>query len=215
MKAVPFIVALGLSATISLAQSPSPVQPPAGTHYTDLGLTYSVAGDWEVLSAPVTMDQEKSEASQNATDVEKKGLACLEPVFTARDPKSGSVVSVEALPFACFGHAMTNEDLPGFAAGAPEVLKRSFDLGEPVFATYVLGTHTMWIERTHATLKGHPEVPFTVEIACGLLKKAAVCWLAVASDDDALHAFEHGAVTLDGETLSALVPPTAFDKKPS
>jgi hypothetical protein len=215
MKAVPFILALGLS-PILLAQSPSPAQSPAGPHSIDLGFTYSVPHDWEVLNAPPTMDQQKSEASRNAaTDEEKKGLACLEPVLTARDRKSGSVLSVEALPFACFGHEMTNDDLPGFAAGAPEVLRQSFDLGDPVFASYVLGTHNMWIERAHATLKGHPELPFTVEIACGLLKKAAVCWLAVASDDDALRAFEHGAVILDGETLSALVPPTAFDKKPS
>ena len=172
--------------------------------------------DWEVLACRPRWTRRSPKASQNAaTDEEKKGLACLEPVLTARDRKSGSVLSVEALPFACFGHEMTNDDLPGFAAGAPEVLKQSFDLGEPVIATYVLGTHSMWIERAHATLKDHPEVPFTVEIACGLLKKAAVCWMAVAGDDDALRAFERGAVTLDGESLSALVPPTAFDKKPS
>ena len=82
-------------------------------------------------------------------------------------------------------------------------------------ATYVLGTHSMWIERARATLKDHPEMPFTVEIACGLLKKAAVCWLAVAGNDDALHAFERGAVVLDGESVAALVPATAFGKKPS
>lgn len=216
MKAVPFIVALGFWAAALPAQSPSPSQPTAGTHSADLGFTYNVPHDWEVLSAPPTLEQQKSEASRNAaTDDEKKGLACLEPVLTARDRKSGSVLSVEALSFDCFGHEMTNDDLPGFAAGAPEVLKQSFDLGEPVFATYVLGTHNMWIERAHATLKDHPEVPFTVEIACGLLKKAAVCWLAVAGDDDALRAFERAAVILDGEMLSALVPPTAFNKKPS
>ncbi len=216
MKALPLIVLLGFSAAVFAAQSTSPAPTLAGTHSADLGFSYSVPNDWEVLGPPPTVDQQKSEASRNAaTDEEKKGLACLEPVLTARDRKSGSVLSVEALPFACFGHEMTNEDLPGFAAGAPEVLKQSFNLGEPAFATYVLGTHSMWIERAHATLKDHPEVPFTVEIACGLLKKAAVCWLAVAGDDDALRAFERAAVILDGETLSALVPPTAFDKKPS
>ena len=72
----------------------------------------------------------------------------------------------------------------------------------------------MWIERAHATLKDHPELPFTVEIACGLLKKAAVCWLAVAGDDDALRAFERAAVILDGETLSALVPPPPSTRNP-
>ena len=100
------------------------------------------------------MDQQKSEASRNAaTDEEKKGLACLEPVLTARDRKSGSVLSVEALPFACFGHEMTNDDLPGFAAGAPEVLKQSFDLGEPVFAKLRPG-HAQHVDRTGPR---HPE----------------------------------------------------------
>ena len=117
MKAVPFIVALGLSATISLAQSPSPVQPPAGTHYTDLGLTYSVAGDWEVLSAPVTMDQEKSEASQNATDVEKKGLACLEPVFTAR----GVLTSTRPCSYSfLFSATVRSEGAGGFTGTAAD-----------------------------------------------------------------------------------------------
>ena len=214
MKAAYFILLVGLSGAAGVAQAPT--QPATGTKSSELGFSYSVPQDWEVLNLPAEMEQKKSEASQNAaSDDEKKGLACLEPVLTARDRNSGSIVSVEALPFACFGHQMTNDDLPSFAAGAPEGLRQSFDLGEPVIATYALGTHSMWVERAHATLKEHPEIPFTVEIACGLLKKAAVCWMAVAGSDDALHAFERAAVTLDGESLGALVPPTAFDKKPT
>jgi hypothetical protein len=38
--------------------------------------------------------------------------------------------------------------------------------------------------------------------------------MAVAADDAALKTFEHGAVTLDDEPPVALVPATAFDKKP-
>ncbi len=213
MKAGLVIFVLACAGAALLSQAPS--GSPASSQPGDLGFTYSAPSDWEVLSMPA-MAQKKSEATESAgSEEEKRGLSCLEPVLTARDRKSGSIVSVEALPFACFGHAMTNDDLPGFAAGAPEVLKQSFDLAEPVTATYALGTHSMWIERAHATLKDHPEIPFTVEITCGLLKKAAVCWMAVAGNEDALHAFERGAVTLDGETSGALVPPTAFDKKPS
>ena len=214
MKAGLVILVLACSGPALRAQA---ARSPAGpAQVPDLGFSYTVPNDWEVLSMSPAMAQKKSEATQSAgSDEEKQGLACLEPVLTARDRKSGSVLSVEALPFACFGHAMTSEDLPGFAAGAPEVLKQNFDLAEPVTATYALGSHSMWIERAHATLKDHPEVPFTVEIACSLLKKAAVCWMAVAGNDDALHAFEHSAVTLDGESAGALVPPTAFEKKPS
>jgi hypothetical protein len=72
----------------------------------------------------------------------------------------------------------------------------------------------MWIERAKGTPKGHPEISYTIEISCGLLKKAAVCWMAMAADDMALHTFERGVVTLDGGSSEALVPPTAFDKKP-
>jgi hypothetical protein len=212
MKAVLAILALLSSGVVALSQAPDPPAAKA----PDLGLSYSVPSDWEILSMAPALERKKSEVSQSAaTDDEKKGLACLQPVLTARDRKSGSILSVEALPFACFGHEMTNADLPGFAAGAPEVLKQNFDLGPPVTATYVIGTHSMWIERAHATLKDHPELPFTVEIACGLLKKAAVCWMTVAGSDDALHAFERSAVSLDGESAGDLVPATAFDKKPS
>jgi hypothetical protein len=203
------------SGAVLRAQAP-PASPAPPTLAPDLGFSYSVPSDWEVLSLSPAMAQKKSEGGQAAgSEEEKKGLACLEPVLTARDLKSGSVLSVEALPFACFGHQMTSDDLPGFVAGAPEVLKQSFDMAEPVTATYALGTHSMWIERAHATLKDHPEVPFTVEITCGLLKKAAVCWLAVAGNDDALQAFERSAVSLDGESAGALVPPATFAKKPS
>ena len=209
MKAAILILLLACSSAALRAQ------PAAGAPSGDLGFTYNVPHNWEVLGTSA-MVQQKSTVSQSAgSDEEKKGVACLEPVLSARDRNSGSILYVEALPFECFGHEMTNADLSGFAAGAPEALKQSFDMGEPVTATYVLGTHSMWIERAHATLKDHPEMPFTVEIACGLLKKAAVCWMAVAGSDDALHAFEKGAVILDGEPAGALVPPTAFGKKPS
>jgi hypothetical protein len=110
---------------------------------------------------------------------------------------------------------MTEAQLPGFASGASEGLKQSFDMGEPVTANYALGSHTMWIERAKGTPKGHPELSYTVEITCGLLKKAAVCWMAMAADDTALRTFERGVVNLDGESSGALVPPTAFLKKPS
>jgi len=215
MKRAVLTALLAFPVAALMAQAP-PAQPAAGAQSGELGFTYKVPNEWEVLSNPGTVGQTKSEATQNAgTEEEKKGLACLEPILTARDRKSGSVLSVEALPFACFGHQMTNDDLPGFASGAPEALKQNFDIGDPVFGSYALGSHRMWIERAHASLKGHPEVPFTIEITCGLLKKAAVCWMAVAGNDEALHAFEQASVILDGESLNALVPPTAFDKKPS
>jgi hypothetical protein len=78
-----------------------------------------------------------------------------------------------------------------------------------------LGSHSLWIERAKGNPKGHPEMPYTLEIACSLLKKAAVCWMTVAGDAQALKEFEGTAVVLDGDSYSGLVPATAFDKKPA
>jgi len=202
----------------SSAQTPPSAQENAApnSHPTDLGFTYIVPSDWEVVAPPATLPQAKEQADQNAaSDAEKKGLACVQIALTARHGDPVSVMVEVALPFACFGQEMSEKDLPGFASGASEGLKQSFDIGEPVYGTYALGTHSMWIERAKGIPKGHPELPYTVEITCSLLKKAAVCWMAMAADDAALRTFEQGAVSLDGEQAHALVPSTAFDKKPA
>jgi hypothetical protein len=124
------------------------------------------------------------------------------------------VVVVVALPFECFGQTMTEKDLPGFASGASEGLKNTFDISSPVYGAYTLGSHSMWAERAIGTVKDHPEIKYTVETVCGVLKKGAVCWMTAAADDAGLQAFEQGSVTLDGEAASVLVPATGFDKKP-
>jgi hypothetical protein len=197
------------------AQAPAPAARPQ-QHASGLGFSYSVPGDWEVVDSQGKLPGVREQADKNASsDEEKKGLACVQIALTARHGDPASVMVEVALPFDCFGEPMTEAQLPGFASGASEGLKQSFDMGEPVTANYSLGSHKMWIERAKGTPKGHPEVSYTVEITCGLLKKAAVCWMAMAADETALRAFEHGAVNLDGESSGALVPPTAFDKKPS
>jgi len=110
---------------------------------------------------------------------------------------------------------MTESDLPGMGSGAMEGIEQNFDVSEPNYGVYSLGSHSLWIERTKGTLKGHPEAKYTVETVCSILKKGAVCWMAIAADDAALQSFEHGAVTLDGEVPAPLVPADAFVKKPS
>ena len=89
-----------------------------------------------------------------------------------------------------------------------------FDFGEPTFGSYKLGNHSIWIERAKGNPKGHPEMGYTLEIACSLLKRSAVCWMTVAGDDASLKQFEGNAVTLDGDFFLELVPATAFEKKP-
>jgi hypothetical protein len=232
MNAFLFTLLLVVSGVLSPAQAPAPSQPaptpaqsaPAPvesapeskTHVSQLGFSYSVPTDWEVVDAQGTLPKAKAEADKDATnDEEKKGLACVQIAFSARRGDPASVLVAVALPFDCFGQQITEKDLPGFAEGASEGLKQSFDLGDPIHGTYTLGSHNMWIERAKGNPKGHPDLSYTIEIACSLLKKAAVCWMAMAADDAALRVFEQGAVTLDGECPEALVPPNAFAKKPS
>jgi len=213
-----FIAPLFLCCCVSL-QSQTPAAAPTTdtqSHKSDLGFAYSLPTDWEVVDASSTLPEVKQQAEQNAaTDEDKKGAACVSISLTARHGSPTSVLVVVELPFACLGQTATDKDLPGFAQGASEGLKQSFDLSNPVFGAYALGSHSMWIERAKGTPKGHPEVPYTVEIACSLLKKGAVCWMAMAADDTALKVFEGGAVALEGEPSVALVPSTAFDKKPT
>lgn len=185
-------------------------------HTSALGFGYSLPSTWDVVSMSPTLAGVKEQAQQNAaSDDEKKGVACVQIAFTARHGDPTSVLVVVELPFACFGQSMTQKDLPGFAQGASEGIRQSFDIGEPVYGDYALGSHSMWIERAKGAPKGHPEVPYTVEVACTLLKRGAVCWMALAAGDEALKVFEGGAVTLEGETPTPLVPASAFEKKPA
>jgi hypothetical protein len=119
-----------------------------------------------------------------------------------------------ALPFACMGQTMEYDDLPGFGEGAAEGLKQTLDIIEPITASYMLAGHQIWIERAKATPKGKTAPDYTVEIACAVLEKGAVCWLAQSADAAALEAFEHATVTLEGVNAGALVPKDVFAKNP-
>jgi hypothetical protein len=198
------------------ASAPAPAPAPATqTHASDLGFSYSLPTDWQVIDSSASLPAVQQQVTKNAaTEDEKKGIGCVQIALTARHGTPATVVVVVGLPFDCFGQQMTSKDLPGFATGASEGLKQTFDISDPVYGAYSLGTHDLWIERAKGIPKGHPESLYTVEIACSLLKKGAVCWMTMAADDEGLKTFEHGAVTLDGEAPAALVPTTAFDKKP-
>lgn len=210
---IPFLVVALCGALIPQAR---PQASSVQSHASDLGFSYSLPSEWEVVAAPSSLAEMKQEQSQNATsEDEKKGVACVQLALTARHGDPASVVVVMELPFDCFGQAMSDKDLPGFAQGASEGLKQSFDINDPVYGSYVLGSHSMWAERAKGNPKGHPELPYTMEIACSLLKKGAVCWMAMAADDAALKIFESSPVVLEGDSSTALVPATAFEKKPA
>jgi hypothetical protein len=207
-----YFALLFLVSAALLAQTPA---PEVKTHSSSIGFTYGIPADWEVVDAQATLPSVKEEESKAAaTEEEKKGIACVQVALTARHGSPGSVVAIVALPFDCFGQTMTEKDLPGFAAGASEGVKKTFDLSGQMTGAYSLGVHSMWIERSTGTPIGHPELKYTLETVCTVLKKGAVCWMAMMADDGATKTFENGAVTLDGEAPAALVPADAFANKP-
>ncbi len=141
-------------------------------------------------------------------------MECVQVTLTARHGSPASVVVAVELSFACFGQTMSDKDLPGFADGASDGLRKSFTISDVQYGTYQLSTHNFWIERAKGTVIDHPEAKYTIEIACTLLKKGAVCWMTMAADEAALGAFESGPVSLEGATPTPLVPADAFEKKP-
>jgi hypothetical protein len=216
MKALLFLAAIALSGAFAAGQAPTtgPAMAAPHTYSSPLGFSYSIPGDWEVVNSEPTLPEVKQKAAESAaSEEEKKGVACVQVGLTARHGDPSSVIVEVALPFDCFGQQLTEADLPGFASGASDGIKKNFDTGDPVTGTYMLGAHHLWIERVPATPKGDPERKYTIEVSCALITKAAVCWMTMASDDISLAIFEHGAVTLDGDPPTALVPATAFQQQ--
>ncbi|HEV2326906.1 MAG TPA: hypothetical protein VGS10_23410 [Terracidiphilus sp.] len=179
------------------------------------GFTYRLPIDWQVAPEKTVLPAAKQNAEQSAKNPnEILGIACAQVVFSANRGKPPSVVVVVALPFSCYGQAMTAKNLSGFASGVSEGLKQNFDITDPVYGTYALGTHSFWVERAVGAPKNHAQTAYTLEIVCTVLKRTAACWLTLADDATALRDFEHSLVTLDGEPPVILVPIDAFVKKP-
>ncbi len=208
--ATPSNPASTLAPSAKQAAAPShqltPTMPPQ-VQRDDVGFSYSLPADWEFVAPPPAP---KVVTPYPTLAAPRKGDACVDVALTARRGTPASAVVVLALPFDCYGQAMTASDLASLGAGAAEGMKQSFEIAEPVEANYSLGSHTVWIERAKGTPKHRAESPFTFEIACTVLKKGAACWMTMAADAASLKAFEQGTVSLDGDAPAALVPASAF-----
>lgn len=173
-----------------------------------IGFSYNLPEDWEVVKAAPA-------PPSNLPPEVRKGAACTEIPLTARHGDPISSIVVVALPFDCFGETMSEKDLPEFGAGVLAGLKQTFDFANPLTASYKLAGHAMWINRMKATPRGKTAPVFTIEIACTLLTKGAVCWLAQAADMESLRVFEHSPVTLENVAAGRLVPKDVFVKDPA
>jgi hypothetical protein len=211
------LTALVLLCCLPLAAQTPATAPATQTHASPLGFAYAIPANWEVVDTKPSLPAVQQEVAKNAkSEDEKKGISCVEVALTARHGDPASVVVVVGLPYSCYGQTMTDKDLPAFGSGAAEGVKNTFDLSDPIRGTYALGTHSVWIERATGTLKDDhdPKVKYTVETVCSVLKNSAVCWMAMAADQDGLRTFEQGVVTLEGDAPVALVSADAFQKKP-
>jgi hypothetical protein len=157
----------------------------------------------------------REQVTQSATsEGERKGIACAQIALMAKYGDPPSVIEAVVIPFDCFGQRFTDKDLASLASGVAKGLNKTFNIIDPVYGAYTLGTHSVWIERATGSFISHPEAKRTLETACTILKKGVVCWIAIAADVEARQTFENGAVTLEGEESPALVPATALQKKP-
>jgi hypothetical protein len=202
-------------ATPAMAPIPPPPPPDAQAHTSDLGFSYSIPSDWEVVETSKAMlPAALQQAARDYGNEAAKMAACLQLPLTAHHGSPPSAIAVVGLSFDCMGHSFTATDLPSIASGVSEGLKKNIQIVSPVISTYTLGSHSLWIERASGSLVGHPEIKRTMETVCGVLKKGVVCWMTLAADDAALQTFENGMVTLDGEDATPLVPADALQKKP-
>jgi hypothetical protein len=184
----------------------------------DAGLSYfsyTYPSNWEVVDAKPVMPAVRQKVEEDATsDSEKIAAECTQLALVLREPTLKSSIVVVALPFACVAPAVNESDLPAVAAGVAQGIKKGFDVSNPVYGAYKLGKHSFWAERAQATSKNHPELTFTLETACTMLKKAMVCWMGFARNQDALSVLEGGQTSLESDPPSSLVPSTAFKSIP-
>ncbi len=181
----------------------------------ELGFSYSLPADWTVEDTRPSVPKAQQQAAVNAqSDSEMRAVNCMEAPFKARHSNGASSVVIVALPFDCFGQHYTDADLPAFASSIADSLKKGWKISDPVFGTYSLGAHTLWIERASGSLLDHPDDLKTLELVCSMLKNDAVCWMGFVAGEADLKTFEQGAVSLDGQPNPALVPASAFAKKP-
>lgn len=211
---ISFVVAvLALCCASLTAQTP---QVPPHPSVSALGFSYTLPAGWQPVNAVPTPPAAKQNPQRPARKkTGKQDTSCARAVFSARHGDPASTVVVVALPFACYGQAMMPKNLPGFASGVSQGLRQHFKITNPVYGSYELGNHSFWIERAVGVPKGHPEIRYTVEITCSILKNSAVCWMTTSASAGGLRDFENSLVSLDGEPLTALVPKNAFAKKPS
>lgn len=178
---------------------------------SDLDFNYTYTSDWTVVDTKPIMPTVHMQTEDKATsDPEKQAAACVQIGLLLKRGTPGSVVMAMALPWDCLGKTYKNSDLAGFGSGVAKGFVKSFDVENPLYGAYKLGKHDLWIERMEGTAKDHPDFHRTVEVACVLLKKGAVCMVGLVNGEADLKTFEQSSIALEGDAPAQLVPDNAF-----
>jgi hypothetical protein len=178
---------------------------------SDGDFTFSYPADWEVVDMKPMLPVQRLKAEQDAQSaMERKGADCTDVQLTIRHGDPASVILVMYLGYSCLGVELKPSDLGATGVGIAQGLTKSFNVQNPTYGAYNLGSHAFWIERADGSPVDHPEHKYKLETACTLLKKGLTCWLAMAASADAITTFEASRVSLEGDAAAAIVPDSAF-----
>ena len=181
---------------------------------SDSGFTFTYPADWEVVDTKPMLPVEKLKAQEGAkSDLEKRGADCTQMPLMIRHGMPRTVILIMVLDYSCVGNAVNANDLASAGSGVAKGLTKNYEINDPAYGAYRLGTHNFWIERAQGTSHSHPDKTYSLETACTMLKKSMVCWFALAPDIESLSTLETGAVSIEGESSAVLVPASTFKSK--
>ena len=211
-----FTLILATCASAALAQTGAPQAANSSTaqqltYTSEMGFSFTYPSDWEVMNMQTTLPEIRKKIEDESTSKEEKqGAECVQISMLIRHGSPASVIEAIVLPSDCVGTQYKDSDIANIGQGMAQGINSSINAQNPVFGSYKIGTHHIWILREQGTFKSRPEVNMTVEVLCGVLKKGVVCWAGFITNDDALKIFENSIVTLDGESPARIVSPDAF-----
>lgn len=199
-----FAASLALAAP---AQAPAPYTPLV----SDLGFTYNYPSDWEIVNINPSLPALKSSLDSTATsNDEKKGIDCTQISLLIRHGSPASIIETMVMPFDCLGIRYKDSDSSSVGMGVASGLSANLDVKNPVYGSYKIGSHSIWIEKAQGAFKSRPDTNMQIEVLCGILDKGVACWLAFAATGDALQTFENSIVKLEDDAQAKLVSADAF-----
>ena len=199
----------GVAQTAGSAKAGSVAE--AKSYKSELGYSFAYPQDWVLMDTGASLPEVKQQAADEAkSDEGKQSANCAQMDMTLRHVSASGMIVAMALPFACYGQKLAPQDLAGFGGSVASGLSQAFDVQFSLTKTYRLGSHDLWVERDQATAKADATQSFLVETVCGLLDKAAVCWVGIVKDESDLATFENTAITLESDKPVGLVPAGVF-----